>query len=99
MTRVKESVFRDFDVLKGTDYSEARSQIIHCLALIQILTHEKYSARELSNKTKMSMRTVYRYLKLIESLGFIIDQECFGGKYFIVSNSCPLCGNKNEEKL
>lgn len=59
-----------------------QAKILRVFQLIGLLKSGGRTVPQLSGQLDMSDRTVYRYFKLLEELGFIIDQD-FNGRYFI----------------
>lgn len=59
-----------------------QAKILRVFQLIGLLKGGGRTVDQLSQQLKATTRTVYRYFKLLEEIGFIIDQD-FHGKYFI----------------
>ncbi|GIV38108.1 MAG: hypothetical protein KatS3mg032_2487 [Cyclobacteriaceae bacterium] len=59
-----------------------QQKILRVFQLISLLKGGGRTMEQLSRQINASERTVYRYFRLLEELGFIIDQD-FHGKYFI----------------
>ncbi len=59
-----------------------QAKILRVFQLIGLLKGGGRTVDQLSQQLETTARTVYRYFKLLEELGFIIDQD-FHGKYFI----------------
>lgn len=51
---------------------------------------------EVAKEFGISKRTAYRYINLLDSVGFEIEQD-FGNRYFIPHDCCHLCGGKKHE--
>lgn len=50
------------------------------LRLMELLTHNyQYSIEEVSEKLKMSKRSIYRYIDAFKSMGFVVRKS--GSKY------------------
>lgn len=82
------------------DASIPQGRMLKVFDLIKLLQSENHTIESLAKKIDSSERTVYRYFKLIEVIGFELE-ESFDGKFFIITDNCkcPLCGNKNEENI
>lgn len=64
----------------------AQQKILRVFKLIQLLKGtRKRSAIEISEMMEISKRTFYRYLNLLEELGFEVELD-FEGRYFIPTN-------------
>lgn len=61
-----------------------QAKILRVFKLISILKKRPQSVVYLSEVFEVSSRTVYRYLSLLENLGFIIDKD-FNDRYFIAN--------------
>ncbi len=59
-----------------------QQKILRVFQLISLLKGGGRTMDQLARQINASERTVYRYFRLLEELGFIIDQD-FHGKYFI----------------
>jgi predicted DNA-binding transcriptional regulator YafY len=59
-----------------------QQKILRVFQLISLLKGGGRTLEQLARQINASERTVYRYFRLLEELGFIIDQD-FHGKYFI----------------
>lgn len=59
-----------------------QAKILRVFQLIGLLKAGGRTVSQLGSQLDMSDRSVYRYFKLLEELGFIIDQD-FNGRYFI----------------
>ncbi len=59
-----------------------QAKILRVFQLIGLLKGGGRTVEQLSQQLEATSRTVYRYFKLLEEIGFIIDQD-FHGKYFI----------------
>jgi proteasome accessory factor C len=59
-----------------------QAKILRVFQLIGLLKGGGRTVDQLSQQLEATTRTVYRYFKLLEEIGFIIDQD-FHGKYFI----------------
>jgi predicted DNA-binding transcriptional regulator YafY len=51
------------------------------------------TAKQLSKRFDMKLRTVYRYIESLQESDVPIEQD-FEGRWFIVSDKCLFCGNK-----
>lgn len=45
---------------------------------------KRYTAKELTKTYQISLRAAYRYMKLIEAVGIIVEQD-FEGRFYIVN--------------
>lgn len=60
----------------------AQAKILRVFQLIGLLKGGGRTAGQIASLQKTTVRTVYRYFKLLEEVGFIIEQD-FNGRYFI----------------
>lgn len=60
----------------------AQQKILRVFQLIGLLKSGGRNIEQLGRQINASPRTVYRYFKLLEEIGFVIDQD-FHGRYFI----------------
>jgi DNA-binding IclR family transcriptional regulator len=58
-----------------------------------MLNEGKYTAKEIARRLNLSVRTVHRYLLLLEDLGWNLEKD-FSNKYFMVGCKCPVCNNE-----
>lgn len=78
-----------------------QGRMLRLFEMIRILRIRPYSVPELSEALDMSVRTVYRYIKIIEASGVCIDAtwkrhqtpKLDQAKYFIFGK-CPCCGKE-----
>jgi proteasome accessory factor C len=61
-----------------------QAKILRVFQLISLLKSGGRTVNQLAQQLDANARTIYRYFKLLEELGFIIDQD-FHGKFFIHS--------------
>jgi proteasome accessory factor C len=59
-----------------------QAKILRVFQLIGLLKSGGRTVNQLAQQLEANARTIYRYFKLLEELGFIIDQD-FYGKFFI----------------
>lgn len=59
-----------------------QAKILRVFQLIGLLKGAGRTVSQIANLQKTTVRTVYRYFKLLEEIGFIIEQD-FNGRYFI----------------
>lgn len=59
-----------------------QAKILRIFQLIGLLKAGGRTTTQLASQLDSSERTIYRYFKLLEEIGFIIDQD-FNGRYFI----------------
>lgn len=59
-----------------------QAKILRVFQLISLLKGGGRTVDQLAQQLDATSRTIYRYFKLLEEIGFIIDQD-FHGKYFI----------------
>jgi proteasome accessory factor C len=59
-----------------------QAKILRVFQLIGLLKGGGRTVEQLAQQLDATSRTIYRYFKLLEEIGFIIDQD-FHGKYFI----------------
>jgi proteasome accessory factor C len=59
-----------------------QAKILRVFQLIGLLKGGGRTVDQLARQLETTQRTIYRYFKLLEELGFIIDQD-FHGRYFI----------------
>lgn len=60
------------------------------LDIVKYLKDKRNNIQSLSAEFDINIRTMYRYLKVIEDLGYPIECD-FKGKFFIAESQCPLC--------
>lgn len=71
----------------------AQAKIMRLLELIMFLQASRWTIEQLAEKFDMSDRTIYRYIQILESLEFGVEKD-FDNRYFIVEDTCPLCGGE-----
>ena len=59
-----------------------QAKILRVFQLIGLLKSGGRTVQQLAEQLDANQRTIYRYFKLLEEIGFIIDQD-FHGRYFI----------------
>jgi proteasome accessory factor C len=59
-----------------------QAKILRVFQLIGLLKSGGRTVQQLADQLDATQRTVYRYFKLLEEIGFIIDQD-FHGRYFV----------------
>ncbi|MCK6617587.1 MAG: WYL domain-containing protein [Cyclobacteriaceae bacterium] len=59
-----------------------QAKILRVFQLISLLKGGGRTVEQLAQHLDASQRTIYRYFKLLEEIGFIIDQD-FHGRYFV----------------
>ncbi len=59
-----------------------QAKILRIFQLIGLLKSGGRTVRQLAQQLDTTERTIYRYFKLLEEIGFIIDQD-FHGRYFV----------------
>ncbi len=59
-----------------------QAKILRVFQLIGLLKSGGRTIRQLAQQLDTTERTIYRYFKLLEEIGFIIDQD-FHGRYFV----------------
>lgn len=59
-----------------------QAKILRIFQLIGLLKSGGRTVRQLAQQLDTTDRTIYRYFKLLEEIGFIIDQD-FHGRYFV----------------
>jgi predicted DNA-binding transcriptional regulator YafY len=69
----------------------AQSRMARVFRTIELLRQQRRTVEELTVFLDVDRRSVYRYLKLIDSIGLSIDKD-FNQKYFIAECTCPFCG-------
>lgn len=69
----------------------AEAKLRRLIELIILLQSSRMTVPQLADRIDHSERTVYRYIKLLESVDFVIEKD-FEDRYFIVKN--PLCGGE-----
>lgn len=70
---------------KKSDALIPQARLMRLLKIIALLKADHYTIKELSEQSDISERTVYRYLKLLEEVDFIIEKD-FHDKYFIATS-------------
>lgn len=74
----------------------AQAKLMRLIELIMFLQSARFTISQLADLMDTSNRTVYRYLNLLESLEFGVEKD-FEGRYFMVEETCPLCGSKHTD--
>jgi predicted DNA-binding transcriptional regulator YafY len=60
-----------------------QAKLLRLLKIISLLSSkQRFSVQQLSKMLELNQRSIYRYLKLLEEAGFIIDKD-FHGNYFL----------------
>src|SRR6187431_3100025 len=59
-----------------------QAKILRVFQLIGLLKSGGRTVQQLAEQLDANQRTIYRYFKLLEEIGFIIDQD-FHGRYFV----------------
>lgn len=77
-------------MVRNISYTSEQKKLLRLISIIRYLYKGHRSVLELATEFDVSERTVYRYLNLIDSVDFDIDQD-FEGKYFLAHLSCPVC--------
>jgi proteasome accessory factor C len=62
-----------------------QAKLMRVLGLIALLKGRGKTIAEMAERFDMSERSIYRYLKLLESVGFVIDKD-FHNRYFIFTS-------------
>lgn len=62
-----------------------QAKLLRLLELISALKSSHWSIEDLARRVDMSERTIYRYLKLLEAVNFIVDKD-FQDRYFIATS-------------
>lgn len=62
-----------------------QAKLMRVLGLIALLKGKGKTIAEMAERFDMSERSIYRYLKLLEAVGFVIDKD-FHNRYFIFTS-------------
>jgi predicted DNA-binding transcriptional regulator YafY len=62
-----------------------QAKLMRVLELIALLKGRGKTITEMAERFDMSERSIYRYIKLLESVGFVVDKD-FHNKYFIFTS-------------
>jgi proteasome accessory factor C len=81
-----------------TDTPIAQARLLRVLNIISMLKENHWPVTTLSRKVDMTQRTLYRYLRLIESVGFPLEKD-FQNRYFIVANDAEQSAHFTIEEL
>lgn len=71
----------------------AQAKMLRVLQIITLLKSGRWTIKELSKRTDISERTVYRYLDLLQAVDFIIEQD-FQDRFFIVTSESESSGSQ-----
>lgn len=83
-------------MIRNRRFSSEQKKLLRLVAVIKYLYKDHRSVSEMAVEFGVSERTIYRYLNLIDSVDFDIDQD-FKGKYFL-TEECPLCDVKHKSR-
>lgn len=75
----------------------AQAKMLRVLHMTIYLMRGRHSVVDFSARFDISVRTGYRYLKLIESMDFGLEQD-FNNNFFVINDPCPLCGGKHKSR-
>jgi predicted DNA-binding transcriptional regulator YafY len=89
-----EILARKDGVIDGK-YSAGVKKIERVMLLIRALNNGKFTLLELAKMLRISERSTYRYLHLLQALKFEIECD-FNWRYFIVKGECPICGDNHK---
>lgn len=74
---------------------ESQAKLLRMVQIITLLFHHRRTITELAERFDCSERTIFRYLRTIESCGFVIDKDfSTPPKHFIHQGRCPVCGKE-----
>jgi len=65
-----------------SQFMVAQQKLLRVLRLITLLKSRSKTIAELAESMETTTRTIYRYLDLLEEVGFLIDKD-WNGRYFI----------------
>lgn len=72
------------------DFEAVYAKLSKVFEMIEYLKTSPRSTKELAVRFDMNRRTTYRYLQLIEAIGFSLERQIGRyGKYFIIFDVCP----------
>lgn len=72
----------------------AQAKMLRLMQMIVLLQSSAFTIAQLAKRFDMCERSVYRYIKIMEALDFLVDKD-FDNRYFIQkTNRCPLCGGE-----
>jgi hypothetical protein len=84
-------------MIRNIRYSAEQKKMLRVIGMMKFLQKERRTIADLVAEFGACERTIYRYLNLLDSLDIDIDQD-FNGRYFIVDNSCPICGKEHKHR-
>lgn len=61
-----------------------QAKLLRLLQIIFVLTSGKWVIKHLAQRFDTSERTIYRYLRIFEEVGFTLEKDS-GNRYFIVT--------------
>lgn len=70
------------------------AKILRVYQLIVELKQKNMSIEEIARFLSTSERTAYRYVDLLNEVGFETDKD-FKNRHFIVPDTCPFCSLKH----
>jgi len=70
-----------------------RGKLLRLLEIIAALKSEHWAIKDLARRAETSQRTIYRYLKLLEEVNFVIEKD-FHDKYFIATSESEPGGSQ-----
>lgn len=69
---------------KKTEPSIPQAKLLRLLQIIAVLKSGRWVIKHLAQRFDTSERTIYRYLKIFEEVGFALEKDS-GKRYFIVT--------------
>jgi hypothetical protein len=92
-----QAAVRRFGIEKQSVHTPEQRKMLRVVGFMKYLLRGSRTVSELSIKYCVNQRTIYRYIKLLESLDVEVEQD-FSGRFFIPQVCCPLCGHDKEGK-
>jgi hypothetical protein len=69
------------------------NRMLKLMGIIHLLLKGKWTAKQIADRFDTNVRTVYRYIQIIEAMGYDIDKTIAfrDRKYFLNDTYCPVC--------
>lgn len=74
------------------------NKVRRIMKLIKSLQRNRFTIEALTYREKICRRTMYRYIAIIQELGYPIECD-FEGRFFIVEGCCPMCSKTNNHSI
>jgi biotin operon repressor len=83
----------NYVIIDEPDSFVVQARLMRLLQMISCLLKAHRSIKELAQRFDVCERTVYRYILILEQIGYSVDTDK-ELKRFIVDTSCPVCGKE-----